>query len=1074
MDKSIRELLKPWMVKPFEFIFHAESHYKSGSDYGKRMAYISFDNAIEISINTFIHINLKPKGLKLYGQKDLDSAKTYFGKLEIFEKYVQSKHLPVLQDKDIISHLHDQRNYLYHEAILSSPDISELNDIRKIALWIFSTLFDLVNIYDILNTRITEAELECPQIPEEYVKPIITGLDQQQKGTLFIAYILGSWDENSQGDNYIISKITQTDSNKWLNDIREIKNNNSELFILKNGHWQTKEKFDNLSRCSSLFYDTHLDLIKDILLEVLSGIHPQFDLKPEDRFAWAVYGKAPKYSSELRKGILETFVFLGIHGKELKNCTLHKSEDIVWSTMREIFKNSSWKLWASLNDILPILAETEPVEFLSSVENALKQSPCPFDELFSQEGVGGIITGANHMTGLYWALEILAWSEEYLPRSVLALAELATHDPGGNWSNRPINSIITILIPWLSQTVASFDKKISSLKGIQRNHPDIAWRVLIKLLPTHKGSTMGGCKPKYRNYIPTDWKQEVTNAEYWKQVEEYVSMAVDMAKNNIIRTSELVENIDNIPQPFFNVFLEYLSSDVIVKLPDEQKLPIWEKLSAFVRKHSAFSNAKWALPKEKIELLEKAAEKISPSDPQYLYRYLFTNKDLHFMYKKENYQVREEKLRNLRIDALKKIYKDKKINTIIIFSEKIESPAILGDTFAYIADKENDIELLPSFLEKQDEHKKQFIKGYILNRYYNNKINWIESLNTNIWSNEQKCEFLCFLPFENEIWEKAKEFLGKNIAEYWRKIDFNQFPVSQSSLLPAVENLLKYNRPCFAFSCAYSHYFSTKEIFKEQAIKALIDSITSEESQLIDPYHLTEIIKILQEDSSVNEKDLFKIEWGYLQLLDNYDGTTPKLLEKYLSQKPEFFVEIIQTTYCSKNDDKDKKKLSEHTKNLANNAWRLLQKWKRPPGKMDDGSFSIEALKKWIDYVKIKTIESGHFEIAMNRLGHVLFYVDTDSSGLWIQKSVAEILDEKDNENILQSFISEIYTSRGVYTVDPSGKPEKELANYWRKKAEDIENLGLIRFATSLKEIAASYDRQSERTIFDNSTEMEA
>jgi hypothetical protein len=92
------------------------------------------------------------------------------------------------------------------------------------------------------------------------------------------------------------------DFKKWINDIREIKKYNDEVLSLKNGCWQVISKTDVLLKYASFFYDTHLDSIQTVALKVLSGIHPMFDLKPEDRFAAAVYGKIPKYSSELRKG----------------------------------------------------------------------------------------------------------------------------------------------------------------------------------------------------------------------------------------------------------------------------------------------------------------------------------------------------------------------------------------------------------------------------------------------------------------------------------------------------------------------------------------------------------------------------------------------------------------------------------------------------------------------------------------------------------------------------------------------------------------------------------------------------
>lgn len=49
---------------------------------------------------------------------------------------------------------------------------------------------------------------------------------------------------------------------------------------------------------------------------------------------------------------------------------------------------------------------------------------------FSQEVNG--ITGGNYLTGLLWALEELAWDEQYLVRVCVVLAELASHDPGAS------------------------------------------------------------------------------------------------------------------------------------------------------------------------------------------------------------------------------------------------------------------------------------------------------------------------------------------------------------------------------------------------------------------------------------------------------------------------------------------------------------------------------------------------------------------------------------------------------------------------------------------------------------------
>jgi len=99
--------------------------------------------------------------------------------------------------------------------------------------------------------------------------------------------------------------------------------------------------------------------------------------------------------------------------------------------------------------LIPLLAEAAPDEFLDAVESALKNlDESPFHQVFDQEGSGGI-GGWNYITGLLWALETLAWHSDYLTRIILVLGELSSIDPGGNWANRPSNSLAILILSLL-------------------------------------------------------------------------------------------------------------------------------------------------------------------------------------------------------------------------------------------------------------------------------------------------------------------------------------------------------------------------------------------------------------------------------------------------------------------------------------------------------------------------------------------------------------------------------------------------------------------------------------------------
>lgn len=107
-----------------------------------------------------------------------------------------------------------------------------------------------------------------------------------------------------------------------------------------------------------------------------------------------------------------SLALIGCKPEALTHCLIHLAETKTILIIQEIYTNADWKLWGSLDYLLPTIAEAASNEFIKYVEDALQQSPCPFDELFQQDDSG--INGSNYLTGLLWALETLAWDQHLL------------------------------------------------------------------------------------------------------------------------------------------------------------------------------------------------------------------------------------------------------------------------------------------------------------------------------------------------------------------------------------------------------------------------------------------------------------------------------------------------------------------------------------------------------------------------------------------------------------------------------------------------------------------------------------
>lgn len=178
--------MKPWASSPFELIQHAEEHWKLGSDFDRRMALISFDNSIEVSITVFISLHPgQREGLPLNKDKCSTWLRNYHTKIDFLEWFNSEKQNEMLYTKDLITYYHGLRNELYHGGSRFVPNLADVEGIRSIALWVFSILFNVDDIEDVLFSALDILDA-----------PTRTDIDSKEVKLLKnIAAIQGSLDE---------------------------------------------------------------------------------------------------------------------------------------------------------------------------------------------------------------------------------------------------------------------------------------------------------------------------------------------------------------------------------------------------------------------------------------------------------------------------------------------------------------------------------------------------------------------------------------------------------------------------------------------------------------------------------------------------------------------------------------------------------------------------------------------------------------------------------------------------------------------------------------------------------------
>ena len=165
--------VKPWVRGPLELLRHAEDHLKGSkpSDSDRRMALISFDNAIEVSITTFLQLNPSQRNNLAYPKEDVQKwLHDYHSRLDFLFEFLRKSGKPIEVQRDVIIWYHGLRNELYHSGNGLVPEESSIAGIREVAHWVLSVLFDIST--DALLAQNPLVSTPTPLAQEDVVSPL--------------------------------------------------------------------------------------------------------------------------------------------------------------------------------------------------------------------------------------------------------------------------------------------------------------------------------------------------------------------------------------------------------------------------------------------------------------------------------------------------------------------------------------------------------------------------------------------------------------------------------------------------------------------------------------------------------------------------------------------------------------------------------------------------------------------------------------------------------------------------------------------------------------------------------------
>lgn len=885
-----------------------------------------------------------------------------------------------------------------------------------------------------------------------------------------LAPLLASvWNDSSQGDREALAQL----SNMPYDNLQSILvrwANESDSPIRRVGDiWMIAAPEDAWWLLARYLTKDDLQRFENVAIDILSELDPAFELPPDQRFAASVYGKVLTRSGHLRNGVAEMLALMATLSSEIQFSANRTGEEvargIVWQLMERAKNNET--LWASLAYQLPLLAEAAPGIFLGAVDEGLTGENPILVSLFQDQTSDGTLMGSSPHTGLLWALETLAWNPDYLSSAALSLARLARLDPGGHFVNRPARSLRDIFICWHSNTTASLKRRLSVLDTIRKREPNVAWYLLMNLLPKHHSTVSPTHGTKWRDWVP-DSPTLITEQEYIKATTAILEWLISDAGVNTTRWCSLTVAASGMTMEQRELLLQHLERFDPEQFSSNERVQICDCLRKETLRHRDYPDAEWAMPVKHVQCLEEIYARFEPEPFIDRYCWLFKHGVELPRMRGSSWEERREVVENLRAEALQEILKTQGWEEVLKLSEKVKEPALIGHTLAKA-------ELLPidlgSFLKENlgvpEVWRSQMGQGFVTVNAYKLGEQWIEgslSANLRTWEPEQYGEFLLCLPFNISLLNRLDDADEEVQRYFWsRTKNVSLFEAAQTERV--LTQLLKFERPHFAVNIIEWSVAQTPGIVSDERIAEVLEiSVQTPLEPNFDfsdfAYHSAELLNHL-EKTDISRDRLARLEFLYLRIHEHY--RRPRILLGDLSRNPKLFIEALQCIFTGENEPSAE--VSDEAKAFAELAEEFLESWKQMPGVQEDGSVDTEGLRTWVMRARELAAKCGQSkvaDIADIYIGYSLAFSPTDSDGVWPHVAVRDLLEELANPVIERNWRTQTFNNRGV-TVRLStdgGEQERILVKQYDDYARQIGDRW-PRTAAVLREIAEDYGYQA-------------
>ena len=346
--------------------------------------------------------------------------------------------------------------------------------------------------------------------------------------------------------------------------------------------------------------------------------------------------------------------------------------------MKTILENANRERWLSIYKYLTYLAEASPSMFLKGIENDLNKEDPEIKVLM--RSIDDEFSGICLRSHLLWALEKLAWHEQYFTRVVKILFQLQPFEVKDSWSNTSFDTANSLFRVWLPSTEVSINKRFEILRNLNQDFRNPVIDVCLSLLP--KRTTEHGMetsRPKW-NLL-----EKVIHYPNWKEVDD----SHQTSRNLLIELSPYnTEELKKVLEVMLDLGLEQtkeLENEVkrwAKTATDDEKISAMDSLRSVIKRLNYLEDKD--LPKiwEAVENIKNNLEPILPSSR---HRWLFNEHYIDWtlvfdkaVVERPSHEESENKIKDLRQRAVNEILQKQGQEAMLEFIFEVNNPKLIS------------------------------------------------------------------------------------------------------------------------------------------------------------------------------------------------------------------------------------------------------------------------------------------------------------------------------------------------------------------------------------------------------------